>query len=160
MFLSQYFSFLCQYHSTIVPYSSIHLPPTLYNVFLSVFRPSPVSIIPPILLAHYCFNRWSCIRSTWRLAIARCGNRLRYRLARYRTSRYRPARHRLSRYRQCKRMQYSKVQQSHYSPVQALRVPESWGSQISRQSAHEGAKVSPTHRPPLPPRNIPGTHFC
>jgi hypothetical protein len=29
------------------------------------------------------------------------------------------------------------------------------------QSAHEGGKVvSPTHRPPLPPGNIPGTHFC
>ena len=25
--------FPCQYHSTIAPYSSIHLPPTLYNVF-------------------------------------------------------------------------------------------------------------------------------
>jgi len=26
--------FPCQYHSTIAPYSHIHLPPTLYNVFL------------------------------------------------------------------------------------------------------------------------------
>ena len=32
---------------------------------------------------------------------------------------------------------------------------------MSRQSAHEGGKVvSPRHRPPLPPGNIPGTHFC
>ena len=28
-------------------------------------------------------------------------------------------------------------------------------------TAHEGGKVvSLTHRPPLPPVNIPGTHFC
>jgi hypothetical protein len=34
-------------------------------------------------------------------------------------------------------------------------------SKILRQSTHEGGKVvSPTHRPPLTPGNIPGTHFC
>jgi hypothetical protein len=46
-----------------------------------------------------------------------------------------------------------KVKQSVYRPEEALTVPESSGSQISRQSAQEGGKVvSPTHRPPLPPR--------
>jgi len=32
---------------------------------------------------------------------------------------------------------------------------------ISRQSAHEGGKVfSPTHRLPLPPGDMLGTHVC
>jgi len=36
-----------------------------------------------------------------------------------------------------------------------LRLPD------FKQSAHESGKVvSPTHRPPLPPWSVPGTHFC
>ena len=51
--------------------------------------------------------------------------------------------------------------QSHYSLGQALGVSGGSGFQISKQSEHEGVKVvSPTHRPPLPSGNIPGTHFC
>ena len=45
---SQYFSFPCQYHSTNAPYSFIHLPPTLYNVFL------PVLQFPPSVSFHQC----------------------------------------------------------------------------------------------------------
>jgi hypothetical protein len=49
-------------------------------------------------------------------------------------------------------------------PLQAWK-----GREVSRRTrlldfktmTHEGGKVvSPTHRPPLPPRNIPGTHVC
>ena len=48
-----------------------------------------------------------------------------------------------------------KVKQSHYRLRQAQRVPGSWGSQITWQSAHEGGTiVSPTHRPTLPPLEI------
>ena len=48
--------------------------------------------------------------------------------------------------------------------LQAWTGPEGsggWSSQISRISGHESGKaVIPTHRPSLPPGNIPGTHFC
>ena len=27
-------------------------------------------------------------------------------------------------------------------------------------TVHDGGKVSRMHRPPLPPGNVPGTHFC
>jgi len=51
MFFSQHFSFppsVSFHHCSIL----IHLPPTLYNVFLPVLQFSPVSIIPPLLHTH------------------------------------------------------------------------------------------------------------
>jgi len=49
-------------------------------------------------------------------------------------------------------------------PLQAWTGPEgSRGMRLPdfKTMAHDGGKVvSPTHRPPLLPRNIPGTHFC
>jgi len=53
--------FPCQYHSTIAPYSFIHLPPTLYNVFLPVLHFSPVSIIPLLLHTHSFIYHPHCI---------------------------------------------------------------------------------------------------
>src|SRR5215469_16601623 len=52
--------FPCQYHSTIAPYPSIHLPPTLY-VFLPALQFSPVSIIPPLLHTHPSIYHPHCI---------------------------------------------------------------------------------------------------
>jgi len=54
-----------------------------------------------------------------------------------------------------------KVKQSHYrhwtgpEGSRKLRLPD------FMTTAQDGGKVvSLTHRPPLPPGNIPGTHFC
>ena len=61
MFFSKYFSFPCQYHSTNAPYTFIHLPSTLYDVFLPVLQVSPVSIIPPMLHTHSVIYHRCCI---------------------------------------------------------------------------------------------------
>jgi hypothetical protein len=54
-----------------------------------------------------------------------------------------------------------KVKVSLYPSGQALGFPEIEAPRISRRQAHEGGKVvSPTHRPPLPPGDIPGAQFC
>jgi hypothetical protein len=58
-------------------------------------------------------------------------------------------------------IRYVKVNQFNYMPGQALRVPGIRGSHISRHLSLEiGKVVSPTHRAPLLPGNIPITHFC
>ena len=50
MFFSLYFSFPLSVSFHHCCYSFIHLPPTLYNVFLPILQFSPVSIIPPLLI--------------------------------------------------------------------------------------------------------------
>ena len=61
MFFSRYSVFPCQCHSIIAPYSFIHLPLTLYNVFLPVLQFFPVSIIPPLLHTHSTIYHPHCI---------------------------------------------------------------------------------------------------
>ena len=56
--------FPCQYHSTIAPYSFIHLPPMLYNVFLPVLQFSPVSNIPSMPHSH--LHIYLARRTNWR----------------------------------------------------------------------------------------------
>jgi len=54
-----------------------------------------------------------------------------------------------------------KVKQSLTGLLQAQRVPGGWGSQIYKQSAHEGGKVVSLNTGRLySSGNIPGTHFC
>ena len=55
---------------------------------------------------------------------------------------------------------YKRLSKCKAIPGEALRVPGGRVSQISRHLAHEGGKVViPTHRPPLTPGDILGTHF-
>jgi len=53
-----------------------------------------------------------------------------------------------------------KVKQSRYRPGQAQRVLKKLRFPDFVTTAQDDGKVvSLTHRPPLPPRNTPGTHF-
>jgi hypothetical protein len=49
-----------------------------------------------------------------------------------------------------------KVKLSLYRPIRVQRIEN---ARISRQSTHEGGKVSPTHRPPLSTRENPWCSF-
>jgi len=53
------------------------------------------------------------------------------------------------------------INQSRYRPGQAQRVLRKLRFPDFVTTAQDGGKVvSLTHRPPLPPGNTPGTHFC
>jgi len=53
------------------------------------------------------------------------------------------------------------VKYSHYRPGEAQRVLRKLRFPDFVTMAQDGGKVvSLTHRPPLPPGNAPGTHFC
>jgi hypothetical protein len=53
-----------------------------------------------------------------------------------------------------------KVRQSRYRPGVAQRVPRKLRFPDFVTSQDGGKVVSLTHRPPLPPGNTAGTHFC
>ena len=61
-------------------------------------------------------------------------------------------------------MQYKSKRKNKAVPLQARRGPGGSRNLIFPDfvtKAQDGVKVvSLTHRPPLPPGNIPGTHFC
>ena len=61
-------------------------------------------------------------------------------------------------------LEHGESLKSRIIPVQAWRGPEDFKRlrfPVFKTVAHECDKiVSPRHRPPLPPSNIPGTHFC
>ena len=63
-FLSQHFSFHCQYHSTNAPYSFNHLPPMLYKVFLPViqFPCQYHSTNAPYTFIHLPPTLYNCIK--------------------------------------------------------------------------------------------------
>jgi hypothetical protein len=63
MFFSQYFNFPCQYNSTNAPYSFIHLPPTLYYVFLPVLHfPLSASLHQCSLLIRITVSSMSVVK--------------------------------------------------------------------------------------------------
>jgi hypothetical protein len=53
----------------------------------------------------------------------------------------------------------NKVKESSNRPRVAHKFPGGLGSQIFMTFGEGVEFVSPTHRPPLPPGDVPGTHF-
>jgi hypothetical protein len=62
------------------------------------------------------------------------------------------------------RLTVIKIKKAKAVPLQACSGPEGFKNlrfSDFMTTAQDGGKVvSLTHRPPLPPGNVPGTHFC